>query len=397
MIAAENVRYLHALRVRIGQEIFGLDHVIGALVSALISDGHVLLEGNPGVGKTGLVRALGAASGFRPDRVGRIQFTPDLMPADITGTLLPEPTPANPHGLAFRHGPIFHWLLLADEINRATPKTQAAMLEAMAERQVTVLGETYPLSPPQGVTLGQRRYRARPPFMVLATQNPIDHEGTYELPEAQADRFLFKIRIPAPDIATLARIVAKETGPPSTSEAPVKPDEEAALARLHEISLGLRHLELPDMIQQHILNLVVASGGELPPEADVPPSRARLAADLAAKYFSYPLGPRAASALTAGTRAWAVTMLAPPGEPELGGVAGDALARVLAPALRHRLQLRLGWRRDAEREFPEWAALGNEAALDRLIVHFATLVAPGPGTYSDTFRGAADAALAHPL
>ncbi|MCB0128566.1 MAG: AAA family ATPase, partial [Caldilineaceae bacterium] len=154
-----------------------LDEVVRLCFVALYTNGHVLLEGNPGLGKTALVRALGDTLGFAK---GRIQFTPDLMPADITGTYIPIPRDGL-MTLEFRPGPINTSLLLADEINRATPKTQSAMLEAMAEKQVTVLGESRKLPVP---------------FMVLATQNPIDHEGTYTLPEAQSDRFMFKLLMP---------------------------------------------------------------------------------------------------------------------------------------------------------------------------------------------------------
>ncbi|MCB1245573.1 MAG: AAA family ATPase, partial [Verrucomicrobiae bacterium] len=152
---------------------YGMQPTVIALVVALISDGHVLLEGNPGLGKTALVKALSGALGFGEDpethrpAVGRIQFTPDLMPSDITGTLMPERGPDGQTDLRFRPGPIFHQLLIADEINRATPKTQAAMLEAMAEYQVTVLGETHNLRRERSVMLDGAVRKVRPPFMVM--------------------------------------------------------------------------------------------------------------------------------------------------------------------------------------------------------------------------------------
>ena len=174
----------------VGEELYGLETVIKLSLAALLSGGHVLLEGNPGLGKTELVKRLAQVLNLK---AGRIQFTPDLMPADITGTLMPTGN----GGLRFQSGPIFTSLLLADEINRATPKTQSAMLEAMAEKKVTVLGEAHALPSP---------------FVVLATQNPIDHEGTYNLPAAQADRFMFKVRMPVPDGPTVKRIVRKRAG-----------------------------------------------------------------------------------------------------------------------------------------------------------------------------------------
>lgn len=179
---------VHSIVQEVAQEMYEVDDVTRLCLVALYTKGHVLLEGNPGLGKTELVKTLGRTLQL-PD--GRIQFTPDLMPSDITGTQMPDPD--NVERLKFQHGPLFTSLLLADEVNRATPKTQSAMLEAMAEKQVTVLGVTYGLG---GFTYGEHRDRSKVrvvypsnidrPFMVLATQNPIDHEGTYDLPEAQS-------------------------------------------------------------------------------------------------------------------------------------------------------------------------------------------------------------------
>ena len=170
----------------------GMDPIVNALVVALLTGGHVLLEGNPGLGKTALVRALSAALGLGADAVGRVQFTPDLMPADITGTLMPAEDGSG--HLVFAPGPVFCSLLLADEINRATAKTQSAMLEAMAEYQVTVLGKTHALRHWKE----NGRFPYQTPFMVMATQNPIETEGTYPLPEAQVDRFMMKVIITYP-------------------------------------------------------------------------------------------------------------------------------------------------------------------------------------------------------
>ncbi|MGD9739111.1 MAG: AAA family ATPase, partial [Bauldia sp.] len=177
----ELVSALRATREEIARSVVGQREVVDQLLIALICGGHVLLEGAPGVGKTLIVRTLGIATGLT---FSRVQFTPDLMPADITGgmSLLPDETGRS--RLQFQEGPIFTQILLADEINRATPKTQSALLEAMQEKTVTAAGRT--------MTLPR-------PFFVLATQNPIENEGTYRLPEAQIDRFLFKSLVSFPN------------------------------------------------------------------------------------------------------------------------------------------------------------------------------------------------------
>src|SRR6201995_2035217 len=187
--AAESARHaLLTLRTEIGKAVVGQEAVISGLVIALLCRGHVLLEGVPGVAKTLLVRALAAALQLE---FKRVQFTPDLMPGDVTGSLVYD---ARTAAFVFRPGPVFTNLLLADEINRTPPKTQAALLEAMEERQVSVDGDPKPLPDP---------------FIVAATQNPIEYEGTYQLPEAQLDRFLLKLNVPLPprdqEIAILDR------------------------------------------------------------------------------------------------------------------------------------------------------------------------------------------------
>jgi MoxR-like ATPase len=167
----------NAVRAEVAKAVVGQDAVVSGLVVALLADGHVLLEGVPGVAKTLLVRALATALSLDTKRV---QFTPDLMPGDVTGSLIYDSRNA---AFEFRQGPVFTNLLLADEINRTPPKTQAALLEAMEERQVSIDGVPRPLPEP---------------FMVIATQNPIEYEGTYPLPEAQLDRFLVKLNVPLP-------------------------------------------------------------------------------------------------------------------------------------------------------------------------------------------------------
>ena len=189
------------LKRAIGRVILGQEQVVEDLLVAALARGHVLIEGAPGLGKTRLVRAFSEATDLS---FGRVQFTPDLMPADVTGTTL-FIEEASGGRFEFQPGPVFSNVLLADEINRATPKTQSALLEAMQERAVTASGS---------------RYELEEPFMVLATQNPLEMEGTYPLPEAQLDRFLFKILIERPDTRTLERILIATTG---VTEAELEP------------------------------------------------------------------------------------------------------------------------------------------------------------------------------
>src|SRR4028118_1550844 len=192
---AEFTSRINAIKEQMARVIVGQEQIVEGVLMCLCAGGHVLLEGVPGLGKTLMVRTLAGSLGLD---FSRIQFTPDLMPADVTGTNIIAELPDGRKEFQFQRGAVFTNVLLADEINRATPKTQSALLEAMQERSVTVAGKTYNLEEP---------------YIVLATQNPIEMEGTYPLPEAQLDRFLFKLMVPSPPLAELATTVGPPRGP----------------------------------------------------------------------------------------------------------------------------------------------------------------------------------------
>ena len=204
---------LGLVKEEIGKFIVGQQEAVEFSLYSILADGHALLEGLPGLGKTMLIRTISEVLDLS---FSRIQFTPDLMPADITGTSILERNEEGMQRFAFKEGPIFSQMVLADEINRATPKTQSALLEAMGEKTVTVLGET--------------RQMARP-FFVLATQNPIEMEGTYPLPEAQMDRFLCKIILPYPAKSELKEIILRTTGPQLIEIQKVMDAEEIVMAQ----------------------------------------------------------------------------------------------------------------------------------------------------------------------
>ncbi len=318
-----------AIEAEVKKTMFGLDRVIRLLIVAYYTDGHVLLEGNPGVGKTALVNALSKA--MKLD-FKRIQFTPDLMPADITGTYMPSFE--NSTKFEFRHGPIFSNIVLADEINRATPKTQSAMLEAMAEQQVTVLGITEELPAP---------------FMVMATQNPIDHEGTYDLPEAQADRFMFKVLMENPPNDTLRLIFHKVTGamatelkdggPPENPLAGKLAKDTAQAQAIHaEISDKIRDIPPLPTVEAHIINMIAATNREWGAIEKLGQRAVDDVKRLTDATMRFGLGPRAGIALLNAAKA--MTLLFTDGATH---AVGESLVPVSKPALRHRIKLDFDW------------------------------------------------------
>jgi MoxR-like ATPase len=311
---AEAGRHLRPLRAALQQVLFGKEELIDLLICGVLARGHILLEGLPGLGKTELVKGL--AKALQLD-TRRIQFTPDLLPGDITGNPILQETAAG-RQFVFQPGPLFTNLVLADEINRASPKTQSALLEAMQERRVTVLGQTHALPEP---------------FFVLATQNPVELEGTYPLPEAQVDRFLFKLEVVRSDAATLERIVRhRELG--------VEPEVPQVMTR--EVLLGLmaltRRLFLPDVVANYIARLVDATH----------PGRSQAAA--AVKYGA---SPRAALSMASAIKARALM------HGRLNGSFEDVQA-VAAPVLAHRLMLDYSARLDGRTAHDVVAALLKE-------------------------------------
>ena len=340
----EDLKVLRDLRDRVAEEMFGVEPVINALLIALLARGHVLLEGNPGLGKTALVRTLANSLGLTEPMgrlvkksVGRIQFTPDLMPSDITGTKLPDENDK----LVFQRGPIFSNLLLADEINRATPKTQSAMLEAMAEYQVTVLGETWQLTEDIplriGGTGGQVERRVRTPFLVLATQNPVEQEGTNPLPEAQLDRFQFKLRLPFPNRETLKVIVQKDVARSIGAPSKDGMDPRETVGRIDRLGEALRGISPAETVRRHILNMVLATAGQPDQVKGIGHRRQKTLEEFCSGEIDYPLGPRAAVALTLSTLGWAAVEGVRDNEVEqVAAATPEALANVIIPTLRHR-------------------------------------------------------------
>jgi len=254
------------LRIKneLGKMIVGQQEIIDGVLVALFAGGHVLLEGVPGLGKTMLVRTLAGAMDLK---FSRVQFTPDLMPADIVGTNIIMEGQGGQKEFRFQPGPIFANILLADEINRATPKTQSALLEAMQEHHVTVGGRQHPIEEP---------------FLVLATQNPLEMEGTYPLPEAQLDRFFFKLKVLYPNAEELHSIVDRTTAETTPVIEKVVRDS-AEIIRLREL---VRQVPLAREVQSHAINVVLATH----------PDNER-SSPLAKKYVRYGASPRGVQAL----------------------------------------------------------------------------------------------------
>jgi MoxR-like ATPase len=291
------------LEAEVQKVIVGHDDPIRKILIAFFAGGHVLLEGVPGLGKTLLVKSLSQALGMS---FKRIQFTPDLMPSDIVGTeVLTEDS--GRREFQFKRGPIFAHVVLADEINRATPKTQSAVLEAMEEKQVTVFGESHILETP---------------FIVLATQNPIELEGTYPLPEAQLDRFFFKLRVTAPAPAELKEILKRTTGTATGEISRVLPEDGGQL--VGEMQQLLRQVMIAPPIEDYVVRLVHATQADA---VNGGPSRS-----LIKQYIRYGASPRGAQAVILGAKGNALTE-------NRVHVSYEDVERVLYPALRHRLIL----------------------------------------------------------
>jgi len=231
-------RVFHTAEAEVSKVIVGHGDAIRKLLTALFCGGHILIEGVPGLGKTLLVKTASEVLGLS---FKRIQFTPDLMPADIIGTQVLTETEGH-REFVFKPGPIFAHMVLGDEINRATPKTQSAVLEAMEERQVTVFGQTY---------------RLDPPYIVLATQNPIELEGTYPLPEAQMDRFLFKVVIGSPKPEELREIMSRTTGAVMHTVKPMF-DRSTAPAKIERLKVLVREVMVSEAVERYVVSIISA-------------------------------------------------------------------------------------------------------------------------------------------
>ena len=273
-ISAEQFREMAlAIETEVGKVIVGQKKVVRHVLTGILAGGHVLLEGVPGLGKTMLIRTLGDVLELE---FSRVQFTPDLMPSDITGTDIIEENRETGHrSYRFLRGPIFANVVLADEINRTPPKTQAALLQAMQERELTISGRTYKLDEP---------------FFVLATQNPIEQEGTYSLPEAALDRFMFMVMIDYPNINDEYRIVKKTTSGRKVSIEPILNKEDILLFQER-----VRRSPISDRIIKYSVNIARATRPDDP-----------LATDVVKKYLKWGAGPRAGQFMILGAKARAL-------------------------------------------------------------------------------------------
>ena len=294
--AREFVDRYAAIREQIGRVIVGHDEIVHGVLTCLFVGGHCLLEGVPGLGKTLLVRTLAKALDLE---FSRVQFTPDLMPADILGTNMVMETPDGKRVFEFQKGPIFTQICLADEINRATPKTQSAMLETMQEGTVTVAGN---------------RYVLKQPFMVLATQNPIEQEGTYPLPEAQLDRFFFKLLVGYSDRKQLSTIIDRTTRGETAEPAQVMDGHE-----IQKWQQLVREVILASHVQDYIVRLVLATH-----------PKGELALPITDQYIRWGASPRGAQTLALAAKVRSL----------LDGrynVSFEDVRRVYLPAMRHRI------------------------------------------------------------
>ena len=312
------------LAEQMNRAVVGQESVVHSLILALLSNGNVLLEGLPGTAKTRSIKTLAAILGVN---LGRIQFTPDLLPADVTGSETYHESDSNQGQLTFQPGPIFNELVLADEINRAPAKVQAALLEAMEERQVTVAGKTYPLPPL---------------FLVMATQNPIEQEGTYPLPEAQMDRFLFKVRVDYPDAASeraIVQMLQQEEGNNTTDLTPIDP------TIILEAREAIQKVSVSSPVEKYLVDLVVATRH---PESLSP---------ALASWITIGSSPRASIALHRAARAEAWYR-------ERDHVLPEDVRTVAPAVLRHRLML-------------SYDALADGVDSDQVVKELLALVAAG--------------------
>ena len=287
-----------AMSAEVGKVIVGMGGVVRGTLAGILADGNILLEGVPGLGKTALVKTVGDVMQLS---FSRIQFTPDMMPADITGTNLVMEDAQGKRYFELQRGPVFNHVILADEINRATPKTQSAMLEAMQERQVSIVGETHLL--PQ-------------PFFVVATQNPLEMEGTYPLPEAQLDRFMMKLRVNFPDRAEMGEILDRTTSIVQPVATPVV-DGPTIMA----MRALVRSVPVAPVVQDYAIRLVLATH---PGKPEAP--------EVTRRYVRYGASPRGAQSMLLVGK---ITAL-------LDGrfnVSAEDLRHVARPCLRHRLIL----------------------------------------------------------
>ena len=291
-----------AVEAEVSRVIVGMREVVHRTLGSIFAGGHVLLEGVPGVGKTLLVKSVSRTMGLS---FKRIQFTPDLMPSDVTGTQVLTEDESGKRSFVFKEGPVFANIVLADEINRATPKTQAALLEAMEERQVSVLGETHKLPDP---------------FFVLATQNPVELEGTYPLPEAQLDRFLVKLWVQSPSSAELKEILNRTTGVQVPEARMIIPAQEVA-AVIFRMRQLVRQVVVADPMQEVLVRMLAA----------LTPGN-KFATELCRKYVRFGPGPRGGQALMMSAKVSAI----------LDGrinLSFEDIRSAITPALRHRLIL----------------------------------------------------------